>query len=224
MIHVFLDTANINEIREAVQFGIIEGVTTNPSILSREGVDWQVRIKEILSLVSGQVFVEVFSTDTDGMIREGREIAAWDDRLVIKIPMVPEGVKAINVLARQKITTAATMIYSPAQAIIAASAGAKYVATFVGRAFEINQDGVKNIEEIAEVYRKHQVTTKILAASVRNAQDALRVLLAGADSITVSFPVIKQMMSHPMTDITLRKFLDDWGKAGSPQPATGDNS
>ncbi|MDR2110128.1 MAG: fructose-6-phosphate aldolase [Spirochaetaceae bacterium] len=211
MIRIFLDTANIDEIREAVRFGIIEGVTTNPSILSREGSDWKLRIKEIVSLVRGQVFAEVFSTDADGMIREGREIAAWDHRMVIKIPMIPEGVKAINALSSQNISTAATMIYSPAQAVIAAAAGAQYVATFIGRAFEINQDGVRNIEEIAEVYRKHQAATKILAASVRNAQDALRVLLAGADCITVSFSVIKQMMSHPMTDITLRKFLDDWG-------------
>jgi transaldolase len=211
--NVFLDTANISEIREAVSYGIICGVTTNPSILAREGGgNWQDRIQEILGIVEGDVFAEVLSPSVEGMVREAEEMATWSSRMVIKIPMIPEGVKAMYHLSKKNIPTAATLVFSPVQAIIASLAGVKYVASFVGRAFEVNMDGVKNIEDITAVFHKQKVSTQILAASVRNAQDAMRVFLAGADCITASFSVIKQMMNHPMSDLTLKKFMEDWSK------------
>jgi transaldolase len=210
--HIFLDTANIDEIREATQMGIIEGVTTNPSILSRENTEWKNLIKEILDIVKGAVFVEIFSRDAQGMVAEAEEIVSWSNRIVIKIPMIPEGIKAMRVLSDKKITTAATLIFSSSQAIIASSVGVKYVAPFIGRSFEINQDGVQIVKDIADVFKLQNLGTKIIAASVRTAQDAIRVLLAGANCITVSYSVMRQMSSHPMTDISLNKFLEDWNK------------
>jgi transaldolase len=211
--HIFLDTANIDEIREMAQMGIIEGVTTNPSILSRESVEWKYRIKEILATVKGAVFVEILSQNTQGMVEEAEEIAAWSNRIVIKIPIIPEGIKAMYILSGKKITTAATLIFSPSQAVIASSVGVKYVAPFIGRSFEISQDGVQIVKDIADVFKLQNLDTKIIAASVRTAQDAIRVLLAGANCITVSYSVMKQMISHPMTGISLNKFMEDWNNA-----------
>ncbi|SLM18531.1 fructose-6-phosphate aldolase 2 [uncultured spirochete] len=206
----FLDTANLKEIREIAEIGLIEGVTTNPTILSKEGSGWEKGIKEILTIVKGPVFAEVFSTQAPDMIREAETISSWNDRLVIKLPMIPEGVKAINALSKKGITTCATLIYSPGQAVVAALAGASYVAPFVARSFEIAMDGIQLIEDISNIFSMQEVETEILAASIRTPHDAVRALLAGADILTLPYGVLKQLMGHPLTDVTLKKFMDDW--------------
>lgn len=211
----FLDTANIAEIKEIAELGIIDGVTTNPSILSKEGKNWEDGIQGILKIVNGPVFVEVFSSDSEGMVKEALELAKWDSRLVIKLPMVLEGLKAMRILSQKGVTIAATLVYTVAQAVIAAQVGAMYVAPFVARSFEVNQDGIQLIEEIATIFKLQNCKCKILAASIRTPQDAIRSLNAGADILTLPYAVIKQMIFHPLTDLTLKKFMNDWEAVNS---------
>lgn len=209
---LFLDTANIAEIKEGVQSGLIAGVTTNPALAAKEGRNFASLLAEILSLVDGPVFAEVLSLDAGGMVEEGEKLRALDARMVVKIPATWAGMQAVRRLSRAGVQTAVTLVYSPAQAMMASIAGADYVAPFLGRAYDVGIDGFESLRQIAAQYRAQGVQTKILAASVRTAQDGWNAALCGADILTLSLKVIKQMAGHPQTDVTLKAFLDDWKK------------
>lgn len=208
----FIDTANVDEIREANEMGIICGVTTNPSLIAKEGRDFNQVIAEIASIVDGPISGEVKATTTDaaGMIREGREIAAIHPNMVVKIPMTAEGLKAVKVLSAEGIKTNVTLIFSANQALLAARAGATYVSPFLGRLDDISQRGVDLIREIADIFAVAGIETEIIAASVRNPIHVTDCALAGADIATVPYSVIEQMVKHPLTDAGIAKFQADY--------------
>lgn len=208
----FVDTANVEEIRKANDMGVVCGVTTNPSLIAREGRDFNEVIKEIASIVDGPISGEVKATTTDaeGMIREGREIAAIHPNMVVKIPMTVEGLKAVKVLAAEGIKTNVTLIFSANQALLAARAGAAYVSPFLGRLDDISQPGTKLIETIAGMFAVAGIETKIIAASVRHPIHVTECALAGADIATVPYKVIEQMTKHPLTDQGIEKFKKDY--------------
>ncbi|WP_313153497.1 fructose-6-phosphate aldolase [Lacrimispora sp.] len=208
----FIDTANTEDIRTANDMGIICGVTTNPSLIAKEGRDFKEVIKEITRLVEGPVSGEVKATtvDAEGMIREGREIAAIHPNMVVKIPMTTEGLKAVKVLNEEGIKTNVTLVFSAAQAILAARAGASYVSPFLGRLDDISMKGIILIEEITEIFRRHQITTEIIAASVRNPIHVIDCAKAGADIATVPYKVLEQMVNHPLTTQGIAKFQADY--------------
>ncbi len=209
----FIDTANVEEIRKANDMGIICGVTTNPSLIAKEGRDFNQVIREIASIVDGAISGEVKATTTDaeGMIREGREIAAIHPNMVVKIPMTAEGLKAVKVLSAEGIKTNVTLIFSANQALLAARAGAAYVSPFLGRLDDINQRGVDLITEITEIFQAAgDIDTKIIAASIRNPIHVTDCALAGADIATVPYKVLEQMIKHPLTDAGIEKFQEDY--------------
>ena len=208
----FIDTANVDEIREANDMGVICGVTTNPSLIAKEGRDYKTVLKEITTIVDGAISGEVKATTTDaeGMIREGREIAAIHPNMVVKIPMTAEGLKAIKVLHSEGIKTNCTLIFTANQALLAARAGATYVSPFLGRLDDISQRGVDLIREIADIFAVADVDTQIIAASVRNPIHVTDCALAGADIATVPYNVIVQMTKHPLTDVGIEKFQADY--------------
>ncbi len=208
----FIDTANVDEIREANEMGIICGVTTNPSLIAKEGRDFNQVIKEIASIVDGPISGEVKATTTDaaGMIKEGREIAAIHPNMVVKIPMTAEGLKAVKVLSAEGIKTNVTLIFTTAQALLAARAGATYVSPFVGRLDDISMPGVELIEDIADVFMTHDIKTEIIAASIRHAIHVIDCARAGADIATVPYKVLMQMTKHPLTDQGIEKFKKDY--------------
>jgi transaldolase len=208
----FIDTANTEDIRTANDMGIICGVTTNPSLIAKEGRDFKEVIKEITRLVEGPVSGEVKATtvDAEGMIREGREIAAIHPNMVVKIPMTTEGLKAVKVLNEEGIKTNVTLVFSAAQAILAARAGASYVSPFLGRLDDISMKGIILIEEITEIFKRHQITTEIIAASVRNPIHVIDCAKAGADIATVPYKVLEQMVNHPLTTQGIAKFQADY--------------
>ncbi len=212
----YIDTANVKEIREANDMGVIAGVTTNPSLIAKEGRDYAETLAEIASFVDGPISGEVKATteDAEGMIREGREIYALNpERMVVKIPMTAEGLKAIKVLSAEGIPTNCTLIFSAAQALLAARAGATYVSPFLGRLDDIGQPGIELIRSIADIFMNYpDIDTQIIAASVRNPIHVVDCALAGADIATVPFGVIKQMLKHPLTDIGIEKFKADYTK------------
>lgn len=208
----FLDTANVEYIREANDMGIICGVTTNPSLIAKEGRDFKEVIKEITSIVDGPISGEVISEDAEGMIKEGREIAKIHKNMIVKIPMTAEGLKAVKVLSAEGIKTNVTLIFSANQALLAANAGAAYVSPFLGRLDDISMDGVELIRTIAEVFEIHEIKTEIIAASIRNPIHVTESARAGADIATVPYNIIKQMIKHPLTDQGLEKFKADWEK------------
>ena len=207
----FVDTANVEEIRKANDMGVICGVTTNPSLIAKEGRDFNEVIKEIASIVDGAISGEVKATTTDaeGMIREGREIAAIHPNMVVKIPMTVEGLKAVKVLSAEGIKTNVTLIFSANQALLAARAGATYVSPFLGRLDDISQPGTELIETIAEMFAVAGIETQIIAASVRHPIHVTECALAGADIATVPYKVIEQMTKHPLTDQGIEKFKKD---------------
>lgn len=209
---LFLDTANIDEIKEGMASGLISGVTTNPAIAAKEGRNFDALLSEILSLTEGPVFAEVLSLETDGMVREGKALHALDARMVVKIPATWTGMQAVHQLNRAGIKTAVTLVYSPAQAMMASVAGADYVAPFLGRAYDVGIDGFESLRQISGQFCAQKVGTKILAASVRTAQDAWNAAMCGADILTMTLKVIKQMAGHPQTDVTLQAFLNEWKK------------
>lgn len=209
---LFLDTANVEYIREANDMGIICGVTTNPSLIAKEGRDFKEVIKEITSIVDGPISGEVISEDADGMIKEGREIAKIHKNMIVKIPMTTEGLKAVKVLSSEGIKTNVTLIFSANQALLAANAGAAYVSPFLGRLDDISMDGVELIRTIAEIFEIHEIKTEIIAASIRNPIHVTESARAGADIATVPYNIIKQMIKHPLTDQGLEKFKADWEK------------
>ena len=208
----FIDTANVEEIKKANDMGVICGVTTNPSLIAKEGRDFTEVIKEITTIVDGPISGEVKATTTDaeGIIAEGREIAAIHPNMVVKIPMTVEGLKAVKVLSEEGIKTNVTLIFTPAQAILAARAGATYVSPFLGRLDDISSMGVTLIEEIVQIFDNYDLDTEIIGASVRNPIHVIDCALAGADIATVPYKVIEQMTKHPLTDQGIEKFKADY--------------
>ncbi len=208
----FIDTANVEDIRKANDMGVICGVTTNPSLIAKEGRDFKEVIKEITSIVDGPISGEVKATtvDAEGMIREGREIAAIHPNMVVKIPMTVEGLKAVKVLSSEGIKTNVTLIFTANQALLAAEAGATYVSPFLGRLDDINQPGIELVRTIAEIFAVYGYETEIIAASVRNPIHVTDCALAGADIATVPYKVIEQMTKHPLTDQGIEKFQADY--------------
>jgi len=208
----FLDTANINEIKEGVAWGIVDGVTTNPSLVAKEGVSFHTRIKEICDVVKGPVSAEVTALDSDAMIKEGQVLAKLDPHVVVKVPLIPEGIKTCKALSSQGIKVNVTLCFSPAQALLAAKAGATYISPFVGRLDDVGQDGMQLIHEIVQIYKNYDFKTQVLSASLRHTMHVVQSAEAGAHVGTMPFGVMKQLFNHPLTDIGLKKFLDDWNK------------
>ena len=210
----FIDTANIAEIKEAHAMGMVDGVTTNPSLIAKEGGDFKEIITEICSIVDGPISAEVISLDEAGMVREATDLAKIHDNIVIKIPMTVDGLKAVRRLANDGIRTNVTLIFSPLQALMAAKAGAAYVSPFVGRLDDLSQDGMLLVEQIAEIYGNYAYEAEIIVASVRNPLHVLQSALIGADIATIPFNVLSRLAAHPMTDKGIKAFMDDWKKAG----------
>lgn len=208
----FLDTASIDEIREANELGLIDGVTTNPTLMAREGVDWKERAREICEEVEGPVSLEVVGVTAEEMIREATELVKFGPNVVVKIPMLAEGMKAVRTLTSMGIDTNVTLVFSPNQALLAAKAGATYVSPFVGRLDAIGSNGMEMVSQILTIYGQYGFDTKVLVASVRHAGHVLESALMGADVITLPFGVIKQLAKHPLTDSGLESFLRDWEK------------
>ncbi len=206
----FLDTANIDEIRKTLEMGLLDGITTNPSLLAKEKKDPDTTIKEILSLVHGPVNLEVLSVDASGMIAEGKKLSALGEQVVVKIPMTEEGMKAVSALHAEGIKTNVTLIFQAVQALIAAKAGADYVSPFVGRLDDISTVGMDIVSDITTIYSNYGFETEIIVASVRNPLHVLEAATMGADIATIPFSVIKQLMKHPLTDIGLERFLKDY--------------
>jgi len=206
----FIDTANFNEIKEAHAFGIVAGVTTNPSLVAKENVSFHDRIKEITDLVTGPVSAEVIATDYEGMVKEGRELAAISPNVTVKVPMTPDGLKAVATFAKEGIKTNVTLIFSANQALLAARAGATYVSPFLGRLDDIGQNGVSLIADIAEIFSIHNINTQIIAASIRNPIHITDAALNGADIATVPYKVLMSLFNHPLTDKGIATFLADW--------------
>ena len=211
---LFLDTANIDHIRHGVELGIISGVTTNPSLVSREGkVNYQKLVKEICSVVfPGPVSTEVLSQDAQGMVAEAREIAKWAENIVVKIPATLEGVKATSALTKENIKVNFTLCFSLNQALLGAAAGATFVSPFVGRLDDIGEDGMKVVVDITEFLRYYKLPTQVIAASVRHPQHCIMAAKAGAHIATVPYRVLLQMVQHPLTDIGVKRFIQDWRK------------
>ena len=210
----FIDTANVDEIRKANELGMVDGVTTNPSLVAKEGREFEGLIKEICGIVDGPVNAEVVSVDTKGMIREARELVKLADNIVVKIPLIEEGLKAVRVLAQEGIKTNVTLCFSPVQALMAAKAGAAYISPFVGRLDDISQPGMELAEQIITIYENYAFETEVIVASIRNPVHVLDAALMGADIATIPYKVIQQLIKHPLTDIGLDKFLADWKKLG----------
>ncbi len=212
----FIDTANLEQIQEAKELGILDGVTTNPSLVAKEGIEGRENLlkhyKKICELVEGDVSAEVISTDFDGMIREATELAHIDPHIVVKIPIIKDGLKAIKYLSDKGIKTNCTLVFSPGQALLAAKAGATYVSPFMGRLDDIASDGVELIYRIVNIYRNYGFETQVLAASIRSTQHIISCAEAGADVITSPLKSILGLLKHPLTDIGLEKFLDDYSK------------
>jgi transaldolase len=210
---LFLDTGSLNDIEALVPLGIVDGVTTNPSLMAKESGDPRQIIKRICGLVKGPVSAEVLATSADGMIREGRELAALDEHVVIKLPFGKEGLKACRALAAEKIPVNMTLIFSPTQALLAAKVGAAYVSPFIGRLDDIATEGMNLIEEIVDIFQNFGFTTEVLVASVRHPVHVVQAARLGADVCTCPPAVIESMFKHPLTDIGLERFLKDWEKA-----------
>ena len=207
---LFLDTANVEEIREANDLGVICGVTTNPSLIAKEGRDFKEVVTEITSIVDGPISAEVISMDHEGMVREALELVKIHKNIVIKIPMCAEGLKAVKILAAQGVKTNVTLIFSAPQALLAARAGASYVSPFLGRLDDIGQDGMGLIEEIVTIFDVHEIKTEIIAASVRHPIHVSKAAMAGAHIATLPYKVLMQMIQHPLTTSGIERFLKDW--------------
>jgi transaldolase len=213
----FIDTANLNEIKEAYDLGVLDGVTTNPSLMAKEGISGEANVmahyKAICDIVDDNVSAEVIATDYEGMIREGKELAKIDNKIVVKIPMIKDGVKAIKYFHNEGIRTNCTLIFSAGQAILAAKAGASFVSPFVGRLDDISFDGIELIEQIVNIYANYGFATQVLAASVRHSMHLIKCAEVGADVVTCPLKVITGLLKHPLTDSGLATFLADHAKA-----------
>lgn len=210
---IFIDTANIEEIKNASKLGVLSGVTTNPSLIAKEGKDLKEVIEEICSIVDGPISAEVMSLDTENMVKEAMELVKLHKNIVIKIPMCEEGIKAVSILSKQNIKTNVTLIFSPLQALMAARAGATYVSPFLGRVDDIGANAIDMLADIVQIFETHGIETEIIAASVRNPIHALDAAKAGAHIATIPYKVLIQMMKHPLTDIGIAKFVEDYNKA-----------
>jgi len=206
----FIDTANIQEIKDGLALGMVDGVTTNPSLVAREKKDFDQIIKEILSVVDGPVSLEVMSLDAKGMLKEGRKLAKLGSQVVIKVPMTTEGLKATRIFASEGIRVNQTLIFSPVQALMAAKAGAAYVSPFVGRLDDVAHDGMEIVDQIMTIYHNYGFDTEVIVASVRHPRHVLEAALMGADIATIPFNVIAQLARHPLTDKGIDAFLNDW--------------
>lgn len=214
---LYIDTANLDEIAEAASLGVLDGVTTNPSLIAKEGADFHDRMGEICKIVQGPVSAEVVSTEHDGMIAEANDLIKIADNIVIKLPCIPEGLKACKTLSDRGVRTNLTLCFQPLQALLVAKAGAFLVSPFIGRLDDISEDGTALIQQIRQIYDNYGYETKILAASIRHPLHLVQCALIGADVATVPFKVIQQMMKHPLTDSGLERFLADWHKGKEKQ-------
>ena len=210
---IFLDTANLDEIREAAALGVVDGVTTNPSLLAKETGDPEDILVEICNTVDGPISGEVVATESEGMIEEGRHLASLHENIVVKIPMTVDGLKATRQLSEEGIKTNVTLVFSPLQALMAAKAGATYVSPFVGRLDDLSSDGMLLVEQIVEIYSNYAYETEIIVASIRNPLHVLDSAIMGADIATIPFSVLAKLAAHPLTDKGIKAFLDDWNKA-----------
>jgi len=206
----FIDTANITEIKEAYAMGMVDGVTTNPSLVARERREFEPLIREICETVDGPVSAEVVSLDTEGMLQEARHLASLHEHVVVKLPMTIDGIKATRSLSSEGIKTNVTLVFSPLQALMAAKAGAAYVSPFVGRLDDISSDGMQLVEQIVQIYRNYAFDTQIIVASIRHPLHILEAALMGADIATIPFKVLNKIAAHPLTDKGLQAFLEDW--------------
>ncbi len=209
---IYIDTANLDEIKQAAALGVLDGVTTNPSLIAKEGVDFRRRLEEICAVVKGPVSAEVVATDHDGMVSEGESLARIAPNIVVKCPCIEEGVKACKTLADQDIKVNMTLCFQPLQALMAAKAGAFLISPFVGRIDDVGGDGMELIQQIRQIYDNYGYRTKILTASIRHAQHLVQAAMIGSDVATAPFKVIQQVMQHPLTDVGLKRFLEDWEK------------
>lgn len=210
----FIDSANLDEIKEAASSGILDGITTNPSLVSKEGgqKSFDQLVKEICEIVRGPVSAEVISTEYEEMVKEARRLAKIDEHVVVKLPLTENGVRATKTVSDEGIKVNVTLVFSPVQALLAAKAGASYVSPFVGRIDDISSSGMRLVEEIVQIYHNYSFSTEILVASVRHPMHVTEAALLGADVVTLPFKVFKQLYNHPLSDIGLEKFLSDWGK------------
>mgnify|MGYP001574868169 CR=1 FL=1 len=208
---LFLDTANIDEVRRAASLGVISGVTTNPSLMAKEGrADFKAAILEIASIVNGPVSAEVTTLEMEGMLDEAREIAAWHPNVAVKIPVTPAGLEAISILSREGVKINMTLTFSVNQALLGALAGATYVSPFVGRLDDEGHDGMQVVADMVQVFRRYALPTKVLAASIRHPLHVVAAAKAGADIATVPYKVLMQMVHHPLTDVGIARFAEDW--------------
>jgi transaldolase len=208
----FIDTANLGEIRAAMEMGLVDGVTTNPSLMAREASDWREIAKEICQLVPGPVSLEVIALDAEGMVREGRDLMQYGPHVVVKVPMTGEGLKAVRILKSMDIETNVTLVFSAAQALLAAKAGAAYVSPFLGRLDDVGQDGMELVHQILTIFSNYGFSTQIIAASIRNPLHVIDAAMAGAHIATVPFKILTQLLQHPLTDKGIDAFLQDWKK------------
>jgi len=217
---IFLDTANVDEIREAKSWGVLDGVTTNPSLVAKEGRDFKSLLLEICSIVNGPVSAEVVGTIFEDMVTEGRALARIHEHVVVKVPLIVEGLKAVKALSSEGIRVNVTLCFSAGQALLAAKAGATYISPFVGRLDDISQVGMEVVRDIRAIYDRHHLPTQILAASLRHPPHVVDAAKSGADVATLPFKVLEQMVKHPLTDIGLERFLKDWQKFNRTLPLT----
>ena len=208
----FIDTANINEIKEAASYGLLDGVTTNPSLVAKEGKNFHELLNEIVKIVDGPISAEVVSTDYDGIMKEAHKLAKIHKNIVVKVPLIKEGIKAVKSLSGEGINTNVTLCFSPSQALLAAKAGATYISPFVGRLDDISHDGMELIQQIIQIYNNYNFKTQVLVASIRHPLHVVDAALMGAHVATMPFDVINKLFKHPLTDLGLEKFLSDWKK------------
>lgn len=210
---IFIDTANLNEIKEAAAMGLLDGVTTNPSLVAKEGVEFLPLLEEIVKVVDGPISAEVISTDYEGIVKEGRELAKIHKNIVVKVPLIKEGLKAVKTFSSEGIKTNVTLCFSASQAVLAAKAGATFISPFVGRLDDISADGMELISQIVQIYNNYAFETEVLVASIRHPLHFVDACLIGADVCTIPFKVIESLYNHPLTDIGLQKFLADHKKS-----------
>lgn len=209
----FIDTANIQEIKEAASLGVLDGVTTNPSLVAKEGKDFRALLDEICAIVDGPISAEVVSTDFQGIMKEGRELSKIHKNIVVKVPLIKEGLKAVKALKAEGIRTNVTLCFSPNQALLAAKAGAYFISPFIGRLDDISHNGMELIKQVLTIYKNYNYDTEVLVASVRHPLHVVDAAMIGAHICTMPFKVIDQLIKHPLTDIGLEKFLADWKKS-----------
>ncbi|MEX1274924.1 MAG: fructose-6-phosphate aldolase [Bacteroidota bacterium] len=209
----FIDTANIGEIKEAARMGVLDGVTTNPSLVAKEGKDFRKLLEEICAIVDGPISAEVVSTNFDGIMKEGRDLSKVHKNIVVKVPLIKEGLMAVKALKAEGIRTNVTLCFSPNQALLAAKAGASFISPFIGRLDDISHNGMELIRQIVTIYRNYAFETEVLVASVRHPLHVVEAAMIGAHICTMPFKVIDQLIKHPLTDIGLEKFLADWHKS-----------